>query len=51
MWAAHPHGVRLAQPHGIGQFDLDLGTVERAEHTHHLQQAVVQPIGGQGRGR
>lgn len=38
----HPDSVSLSQSYWVGQFDLDLSTVEGAKHTHHLQQTVIQ---------
>lgn len=45
---SHPNSVGLAQPHGIGQLDLDLSAVERAVDPHHLQQAIIQTGGSTG---
>lgn len=42
---SHPHSVSLSQPNRVGQLDLDLSAVEGSKHSHHLQQAVVQPAG------
>lgn len=42
---SHPDSVCLSQSHRVGQLDLDLSAVERTEHTHNLQQPVVQPAG------
>lgn len=40
--SSYPNSVSLSYSNRVGQFNLNLSAMERPEHSHHLQQAVVQ---------
>lgn len=45
----YPNSVSLSQSNRVGQLNLNLSTMEWPKHSHHLQQAVIQPARGRRR--